>query len=225
MAVSRRFESRFRFSIGILITTTSKYFTKMAVGSNSAETATASTYPRAGIPLNGWAYSGSYSGFDLIAQNREVTANSKAANPTYPATSTAPDWDDSVWGLVPNDVKVFNGVEIGTVSGSGYHELTYNTYYKYQIGIGFWHTVNVNNTCDAQISIEYRDFDRYNYPVSGIPALVMTAWTSQTIAAGGTYLVQGYEPLEIRFDIDNMPSGEDVGIVLQDGTTKYLLLE
>lgn len=230
MGLSRRYESRFRFSAAVYIPATGVYLTAMSVGQTSVATATALTYPRTGIPLNGWAFSATYAGFDLIALNRSMGANGLPSNPTYPSTPTAPAWNNTTWGRVPNYIKVFNGVFIGDITtGSGYHEIDYvngGVIYRYRIGIGFWHEVDVVNNCAATMRIEYRGFDRYAFPSSGAaPILIMTTWTSVVIGSGARITCGAFEPLEIRFSSNNMPSGVDVGITLQDETTKYLFLD
>ena len=229
MGLSRRYESRFRFSAAVYIPATGVYLSTMSVGQTSVATATASTYPRTGIPVNGWAFSATYAGFDLIALNRSMGANGLPSNPTYPSTPTAPAWNNTTWGRVPNYIKVFNGVFIGDITtGSGYHEIDYvngGVTYRYRIGIGFYHTVNLVNSCTSAITIEYRSFDRYSYPTGVAPIKMMTSWQTTAIPASGSVDISGYEPLEIRFSSNNMPSGVDVGITLQDETTKYLFLD
>jgi len=217
---SHRYESRFRFCAALYNTSTNSFLQKSSVGTSSSNNASTAPKATTGLPASGYAYYGAYNNYWLIAQNSHNSLNSKGLNPT-----TAKAWNDYIWSLVPNNIKFFyNSSLITTIGASGYHEVTVGIL-KYMIGLGFWHSVDIVNGMDDAITIEYRGMDKYLFDLDGGGATVaMTGWYSATITSGSTFSCGMFEPLEIRFDTDNLPSGENIGIVMQNGTTKYLFL-
>lgn len=216
---SRRYESRFRFCCAKYNTSTNSFLQRSLVGTTSSNNALTTPQAVTGLPATGYAYYGTYNTYWFVAQNRANGLNGMGLNP-----STSKAWNDSTWSLVPNELKFFDNSSslITSIDASGYYEVTVGSV-KYMMGLGFWHNVDIVNSMSASITIEYRGMDRYVFDNDGNGAdVVMTSWNEETIASGNTFNCGMFEPVEIRFDTANMPSGQNVGIVLQDGTTKYL---
>lgn len=214
---SGRYESSFRFDMGKYDANTNKLIYKTPVGTSSSVNARDTTKQATGLPVTGYAFSAVYNDFSLIAQNRYNSVNNMGLNPSLRAA-----WFGYQWKKVPNEIKIFEQyLYVTSITKSGFYSLIKGNV-KYMIGLGFLHALKVENNMDDSITIEYRGMDKYHFdPVLDTGDVMFMDWEEQVIPAGEAFMCRRYEPLEVRFDTDNLPTGENVSIVLQDGT-KYL---
>ena len=227
MAVSRRFESRFKISAHRY---DSRGDTKAMLGAVSNISADAITRLNIGIPYDPaqGAYAIQYNStagyWYFIASNRASYLNSLAP---YPPVNTF--WSHNTWGRVPYQISWYVGDNpdfILTTSSQGLagRVVPYSSYtITYLMYLSWYHQVEVVNNTDEDVTIWKRDFNRQNFSEGAVTNLVMNNWTSIVISPNSTQLVTGYQPLEIK--VASSSTDEDVwGITLQDGQ-KYLFLE
>ncbi len=227
MAVSRRFESRFKISAHRY---DSRGNTKGMLGHTSTTYASSLSRVNIGIPSDSaqGAYLIQYYSLAgywyFVANNRASYLNSLDA---YPPVNTS--WTHDTWGRVPYQISWYVGDNpdfILTTSSQGLagcvipidsYTITYLMY------LSWYHQVEVVNNTDEYVTIWKRDFNRQNFSLGEATDLIMNSWASIVISPNSTQLVTGFQPLEIK--VTSSSTDEDVwGITLQNGQ-KYLFLE
>lgn len=226
MAVSRRFESRFKIVARRTI---------LGAGVNYMQPPTLTSDPQAsalsrvqfGVPTSGCAfiaYTYEPKRWFFVASNVAPGYNGVSV---YPAT-TLP-FTDAVWGRVPSVVRWYEQdiVEpILQLAASGSTVRTIDNYRRYAMSLSFYHQVNIVNNSPEVFRVWIRDFGGVNFVESGdligYPAgTKFNTWRAVDIPANDVYLFQGFEPLEIKVNSDSSPS-EIYGLKRQDGN-KFIL--
>ena len=225
MAVSRRFESRFKIYARRTELTYSSY--KQMYGNISGTTATDVSRLNIGVPAVGNAfliqYNSSAGWWYFVASNRASASNGLSV---YPAAR--PAYTDATWGRVPHAVTWYddNSTPILTGAASGRYVHTVGTATRYAMTLAFQHHVEVVNNTPDLFRVWMRDIGGVDYVESGElkgwPGLPkFTAWQAVDIPANGSYVFKGFEPMEIKVNSDSSPS-EIYGLTRQDGS-KFLL--
>lgn len=225
MAVSRRFGSRFMVSF-------SRYYVDIAtlrvISSLASATTAEAAAPAIGVPAAGYAFQARYSagwGVQAFVGSNYLSADNSLGG--FPSAAVA--WDHADWGRVPHRVSWYddnNTLRLyGAVTGR-HGPATYtigSRTVRYRMYLSFWHQVEVSNNSEYPVTIWYRGFASHTFLTDGdFNELVMTSWASQEIAAGGSFLVTGYEPLEIKLDGDSTDR-DLLGITDQTGNRTLLL--
>ena len=225
MAVSRRFETRFKIYARRTKLTYSNY--KQMFGNISDTTATSVSRLNIGVPSVGNAFVIQYNStagwWYFVASNRASAYNGLSVYPaTYPA------YTDAIWGRVPHAVTWYdnNSTPVLTGAASGRYVHTVGTDTRYAMTLAFQHHVDIINNTNDVFRIWTRDFGGVDYVLSGElkgwPGLPkFTAWQAVDIPANESYLFKGFEPMEIKVNRESSPA-EIYGLTRQDGD-KFIL--
>ena len=225
MAVSRRFETRFKIYARRTELTYNSY--KQMFGNISGPTASQLSRLNIGVPSVGNAFEIQYNStagwWYFVASNRASASNGLSV---YPAAS--PAYTDAVWGRVPHAVTWYdnNSTPILTGTASGQYVHTVGTDTRYAMTLAFQHHVDIVNNSNDVFRIWVRDFGGVAYVESGElkgwpGPPKFTAWQAIDIPSNGSYLFEGFEPMEIKVNQESSPA-EIYGLTRQDGD-KFIL--